>query len=734
MAKGTYFRKIDILRLFLCLAVLLYHLEILKGGYLAVSSFFVLSGFLSIISFRSRKSIDLKSYYLNRLKRIYLPLLAVVFISVGMISLIETINWVELKTETTSVIFAYNNYWQLLADQDYFTRHSSSPFMHMWYISMLIQYDLLLPFFYLLMKKGAKKISRLLPLAVSLLGAIVSFAFFVINVNRGQLMNAYYGSFARSFSMFMGMAAGFGYGNLPSLTIKNEKIENVIYTLYMVSLAGLFFFIDAQSKYFSLAMMLVSIIALRMIAYAVSRRSRKKANEKILYLLADMSYEIYLVQYPLIFLLSHGNLPSLVQKLMVVIFTLLVSYMLHVAIHPSRKRNFAIQIVLSVLVLVCSLFGFYRYIIAKDYSREIRELKEKLQENEKMIEEKNREYMHNSQEEEEELLSIFRDMDNREEAVKQYLAKVPVTGIGDSILIDIADEMYIRFPNGYFDGRVSRDLYAGEEILREMKENGTLSDLIILCLATNGDYIESRNEELMNIVEGRQVFWVDAVNADDPEFNRRFAQFAEQYDNLHIVKWEEASMGHPEYFYYDNIHIMEDGVGVLADLIYDTVYDVYLENYSTMKEEAIRQSEARIEKRVAFYGNDALISSYGLISEKFERSICNGNSDYDFDVLYQQIKEKVESGTLEHRVVFLFDRTAGFSSGQYEKLIGLCEGHDVYICKLDRKEYDFGEAAKIIDFYSTIGNNPDYLMGDGVHLSEKGNVELAEMIFKTVGE
>lgn len=734
MANKMYFRKIDVLRLFLCAGVLLYHLEILKGGYLAVSSFFVLSGFLSIVSFRSRKKPDLKSYYLGRLRRIYLPLLAVAFIFVGVISLVDSINWIELKPETTSVIFAYNNFWQLLADQDYFTRHSSSPFMHMWYIAILIQYDLLLPFFHLLMRKAAKKVSRLFPMAASLLLAIVSFVVFAIHISHGRVMNAYYGSFERAFSMLLGMAAGYGFRSLPSLTFKSEKIGNVIFAFYMVLLAGLFVFVNAESKLFSFAMIFVSIITLRMIAYAVQKSDRKKTGERILYLLSDMSYKIYLVQYPLIYLLSYSHLPAFIQKLLAVILTLLLSYLLHVVFHPSRKRNMILQILLSALVLIGSLFGFYRYITAKDYSKEIKELKEKLQENEKMIEEKNKEYLHNSEEEEEELLSIFRDMDNKEEAVSQYLAKAPVTGIGDSILIDIADEMYVRFPNGYFDGRVSRDLYAGEDILRDMKEEGTLSDIIVLCLATNGDYIESCNEELMNIVEDRQVFWVDAVGADDPEFNERFASFAENYDNLHIVEWEKASEGHPEYFYYDNIHVMEDGVGVLADLVYDTVYNVYLENYSALKEAAIKESEARIEKRVAFYGNDALISAYGLISEKFERSICNGSSDYDFDALYAQIKEKKENGTLEHRVVFLFDRTAGFTLGQYEKLIRLCEGHDVYICRMDKKEYDLKEDAKVIDFYAAIENNADYLMGDGVHLSEKGNVALADMIGKAIGE
>ena len=45
-----YYKNIDIIRLLACIAVLLYHLNILKGGYLAVCTFFVLSGYLSCIS------------------------------------------------------------------------------------------------------------------------------------------------------------------------------------------------------------------------------------------------------------------------------------------------------------------------------------------------------------------------------------------------------------------------------------------------------------------------------------------------------------------------------------------------------------------------------------------------------------------------------------------------------------------------------------------------------------
>ena len=40
--KEKYYNNIDLLRLLSCIAILLYHLNILKGGYLAVCAFLYL--------------------------------------------------------------------------------------------------------------------------------------------------------------------------------------------------------------------------------------------------------------------------------------------------------------------------------------------------------------------------------------------------------------------------------------------------------------------------------------------------------------------------------------------------------------------------------------------------------------------------------------------------------------------------------------------------------------------
>jgi peptidoglycan/LPS O-acetylase OafA/YrhL len=44
-----YFKHLDLLRIIACICILLFHLGLMKGGYLAVCLFFTLSGYLGCI-------------------------------------------------------------------------------------------------------------------------------------------------------------------------------------------------------------------------------------------------------------------------------------------------------------------------------------------------------------------------------------------------------------------------------------------------------------------------------------------------------------------------------------------------------------------------------------------------------------------------------------------------------------------------------------------------------------
>ena len=142
MKCEKYYKDLNIIRILAMLAVLLHHLNILKGGYLAVCTFFLLSSYLSCISLFKKEKVSILSYYKNLFLKIYLPLILIVFITIFIVSYLPNIIWLNIKPEIRSILLNYNNFWQLKANLDYFAGNINSPFTHLWYTSILIQFDL----------------------------------------------------------------------------------------------------------------------------------------------------------------------------------------------------------------------------------------------------------------------------------------------------------------------------------------------------------------------------------------------------------------------------------------------------------------------------------------------------------------------------------------------------------------------------------------------------------------
>ena len=229
-SKG-YLKDISLIRVFACIAVLLYHMNILKGGFLLVCTFFVLSGYLSCTSCFKKEKFSLKEYYLNKLKHIYIPLLIVVFISITLTSLLPNFNWLNLKPETNSVLLGYNNFWQLRANLDYFARHISSPFMHLWYMGIMLQFDLVFPFIFLGLRKLEDKFNKIVPCIVIFVLSILSMIFFSKSSIDQNIMFAYYNTFTRMFSILFGVLLAFihHYYKYDALVVLNNKIMFYIY-------------------------------------------------------------------------------------------------------------------------------------------------------------------------------------------------------------------------------------------------------------------------------------------------------------------------------------------------------------------------------------------------------------------------------------------------------------------------------------------------------------------------
>ena len=307
-----YYKYIDIIRLLACISVLLYHLNILKGGFLAVCTFFVLSGYLSCVSAFKTEKFSFIKYYINRILKLYFPLALVTFISLTIISLFPNIFWLNLKPETTSVLLGYNNFWQLNANMDYFARQASSPFIHFWYLAILLQFDLIFPFIFVILRKLGDKFHKGIPCIITFILVLISTFYFYKTSLDSNIMFTYYNTFSRLFSLFFGVMLGFihnYYGSIITKILKNSVINKIIFYIYLLTLIVLFVYTDFNSKYFALNMILSTLITCRLLDYSsLNIGEFKTIIGKFIKSLSDCSYEIYLLQYPIIFILQSLNI------------------------------------------------------------------------------------------------------------------------------------------------------------------------------------------------------------------------------------------------------------------------------------------------------------------------------------------------------------------------------------------------------------------------------------------
>ena len=224
--NNNYYNKINCIRAISCIAILLYHMNILHGGYLAVCTFLVLSGYLTVTSFFNEKK-TIKEYYFKRLKKIYIPLLIVVFMTIAVISFIPSINWYNLKPETISILLGYNNFWQIKANVNYFIRNINSPFTHLWYMGIMLEFYIIFPIIFLILKKIGEKTKKYIPCVILIIISIISYFYFYKMFLSNNIMIAYYSSFTRLFSLSLGMLAGF-ISHYYNQLISNTIIKNVV--------------------------------------------------------------------------------------------------------------------------------------------------------------------------------------------------------------------------------------------------------------------------------------------------------------------------------------------------------------------------------------------------------------------------------------------------------------------------------------------------------------------------
>lgn len=726
---SIYYNDIDKLRIIACALVFLYHLNIFKGGFLAVCTFFVLSGYLTCISALKKEKFSLKDYYINKIVHLYLPLLVFVGLTITITSFIESINWIYLKPETTSVIFGYNNFWQLSSNIDYFASHNNSPFTHLWFMAILLQYDLVFPFIFIIFKKIGDKISKIIPTIIMILLSIGSTIYFIYSFKNNGIQFAYYDTFSRIYSLIIGSTIGFIHYYYKSPYQNNSILKKIIFYIYLVLLIIMCFFIDANSKYFIASMIFVCILTIRIIKYGtINYVDLNKMNklDKFIKNLSNITYELYLYHFLVIFLFKLLNINNDLKTILIILSTLLISYIFHNILTIKKNRKIIYNILLA-LVLVGTIYGFYKYIITIDHTPEMKRLEAQLNQNDLMMKQKQEEYLKKIENEKKEWNNILDKLSNDENSLNELVSNVHITGIGDSVMLGALDNLYSTFNNGYFDAKISRTDYEAPRILKELSDSGTLGDIIIIHLGTNGLCPMYCKDRMMEIIGDRKTFWINVTNDEDVNVNGFLYEVADRFSNLEIIDWNSISKGHREYFYADGIHLTPEGRNAYTSVIYDKIYSIYLNEFNERKNKIIEEHNISINKKYSFYGNDLLLNNYDNIQKQYEDAYFNIDT-YNYDSLKDKITNDISNNTINKNVVIALDNTVEISNEQYQELKNLLNDYNLFIVKTNNNEINIDNIT-IIDLFSYMIDD-SYIMVDNIHLTDKGNELLLQLLIE----
>ena len=739
MIKKKRYQRLDFIRVVACVIVLFFHLyqffdiNIFKGGYLVVQLFLTLSGYLlCFLSFNKKEKFNILNYYKKKFFNTYFIYLIVIFLSIYVISLIPYINWLNLKPVTTSVICLYNNFYQASVNSDYFARSSNSPFVHFWYISILFQLELIFPFIFITFKKMGDKVHRILPAILSFFIGIISLIYFIL-LSKTNLSNAYFNTLTRLYPFFFGMGLGFihiYYNKNFIKLIKNNDLSIWGFLLYLITIILLCLFIPYDSKDYICSMVMVSILSIKLIDYSVIHSSKSIfVFDTIIKSISSISYEIYLVQYPVIYIISSLKISNDIKVILVIIIVIIISYIIHFAFSYKKEKFKIVKLISFFIILGISFLGVYNYIITKDHTKEMKALEEELSLNSQKIAQKQLNYKMKLQEEKDSWNQVLTDLETNEKNIGEMVLNLPIVGIGDSVMLGASLSIYDKFPNAYVDAKVSRTDYELCNILRDLDEKNMLKEPIIINLGANGGAPETIKKEAMNIIGNRLVFWLNVTNDYQVYVNKKLLDFSNNYENLYVIDWNKLSAGHPEYFVADGIHLTYIGTKKYADVLYDEIYKVYLDKYNTKKNQIIEEYENTRKNEVTFYGNDLLINAFSNLKDNYSNANFITENDFAFETLKEQIISLKNEDSLSYNLVFVFDNNSNITYDNYKELIELCSNHKIYILNSYLKNLDYNlvnnDNVTFIDFYDAMQDN---LMADKIHLTKDGNELLGNII------
>ena len=317
---------IEALRALAVLAVIGYHAHLpVKSGYLGVDVFLVISGFVICSSlireWQKTNLINLRDFFIRRIRRLFLPLIFMLSLSMILFFLIGPLNaHRSVVDQAISALGFFANFHYFSLEGGYFQPAASETFfLHTWSLSLEEQFYLFFPFFLASFVYFSRKIDKKYAypiLAKCLMLLALSSIFLCWLITRDSyhelgFANESTSFFNRikidpdSFSFFSSLTRAWQFLLGAIVAVFAEHKSNrpeffgrrILVNIAIAVLAFILFYSKAsENSFFAFGRISVTLITGMVLALGFP------GGGKLVNLLGEMSYSLYLWHFPMLML------------------------------------------------------------------------------------------------------------------------------------------------------------------------------------------------------------------------------------------------------------------------------------------------------------------------------------------------------------------------------------------------------------------------------------------------
>jgi peptidoglycan/LPS O-acetylase OafA/YrhL len=341
---------IEGLRAIAVVSVVLYHAHLgVRGGYVGVDVFFVISGFLItrqlVGTVGARRPGSVREFYSRRIRRL-LPAAVTVVVA----TVLATRIWgppLQVRSVSVDALFTtfYGlNYRLAIEGTQYLHQGDAvSPLQHFWSLAAEEQFYVFWPLIMLAIAAAAGR--RRIPVLAGALVVVIAYSYrtsIVTTAHNAPL--AYFSLQTRAWELALGALVAVGASALARIPARLAELGAFIGLVAVV--ASCFVLSDATAYPGSLAAVPVGGAALVIACGTGARRRVERVlGEALMQCLGRVSYSWYLWHWPMLILAPDviGHPLTVTDRLVVVWISLLTAIVSYLWIEdPVRKVNFAV--------------------------------------------------------------------------------------------------------------------------------------------------------------------------------------------------------------------------------------------------------------------------------------------------------------------------------------------------------------------------------------------------------